>query len=123
MQEGPGRPTVIDKEAIRILEDAFSVGASDEMACFLAKVSTSTFYDYQKKTEGFSERKAQLKNKLKYQTRKNISKFLLEGDKDMTKWYGEKKMSDEFKDKKELDVSIKNIEELPDEELDKLLDN
>ena len=91
----PGRPTVIDENALRILEDAFTVGATDEMACFLAKVSTTSFYEYQKRNPEYQERKATLKNMTKYKAKKVVAKELDEGDKATALWLLERKGKDE----------------------------
>lgn len=117
-----GRPTVMTELTLSKLEEAFSVGATDLEACFFANISKDSLYRYQKENPEFSERKEALKNNLKFQTKKNIAKFLQEGDKDMTKWYGEKKMSDEFKNKREVDINLKKLEEMSDEELDQMLE-
>jgi len=110
-----GRPTVIDENAIRILEGAFADGASDEMACFLANVSTTAFYQYQKKNPKFKERKAFLKEQVKYQAKKNIRDAIAAGDIHQSNWYLERKASDEFSTKQiheqTGEVTIKHKEE------------
>ncbi|MEE8208961.1 MAG: hypothetical protein V3T88_08440 [Nitrosomonadaceae bacterium] len=57
-----GRPTKMTPTTIQKLEDAFTVGATDQEACCHADVSMSTLYDYCQKNPKFSDRKELLKN-------------------------------------------------------------
>jgi hypothetical protein len=57
-----GRPTVITKSVVRLLEDAFLVGATDLEACVHADISKTALYEYCLKNEDFAERKETLKN-------------------------------------------------------------
>lgn len=91
-----GRPTVITQEALRKLEEAFSNGATDLEACFLANISKSALYDYQKENPEFVERKEGLKSMLKYQARINIAKEINSGDARVSAWYLERKAKSEF---------------------------
>lgn len=102
MSKPLGRPTVITPEIITKLEEAFSVGASDKEAIFYANIGSSTFYEYCSNNPDFAERKEQLKDMPKYQARKNISKALNDGDKDISKWYAERKIKGEFSPRQEL---------------------
>ena len=61
-----GRPTVMTKDTIAKLEEAFKCGASDLEACFYADISKDSLYNYQKKHPEFIERKEALKNHLKF---------------------------------------------------------
>lgn len=90
-----GRPTIMTDEALQILEDAFSVGATDLEACFLAKIGKSTLYNYQEKNPEFVERKEALKNMTKFKAKKVVSKDIDEGKADTAKWYLERKGKDE----------------------------
>jgi len=100
-----GRPTVMDEQTIRILEDAFSVGASDKEAIFLANISSSTFYQYCKDHPEFTERKEALKDMPKYKARKNIVGKINEGDVPVSQWYAERKAKEEFSNRTDLNVS------------------
>jgi hypothetical protein len=100
-----GRPTVMTPEALLILEDAFSVGASDKEAIFLANISSSTFYAYCKDHPEFSERKEALKDMPKYRARKNIVGKINEGDVPVSQWYAERKAKEEFSNRTDLNVS------------------
>lgn len=106
MSQPVGRPTVMTEEAIRKLEEAFSFGASDKEAIFIADISSSTFYDYCKDHPEFAERKEQLKDMPKYRARVNIVNKIKEGDVPTSLWYAERKIKDEFSQKSEIDASI-----------------
>ena len=101
MDEG-GRPTVMTEETIRKLENAFSIGATDKEAIFIANISSSTYYDYCKAHPEFSERKEALKDMPKYQARKNIVNKINEGDVPTSQWYAERKGKDEFSNSTDL---------------------
>lgn len=96
-----GRPTVMTPETIAKLEIAFSNGASDKEAIFIGGIGSSTFYDYCQANPEFSERKEGLKDMVKYQARKNIVDAILEGDKQQSNWYLERKAKDEFSSRTE----------------------
>ena len=46
---GAGRPTVVDDEVIKKLEEVFSIGGSVGEACFYADISEETYYYFVKK--------------------------------------------------------------------------
>lgn len=91
-----GRPTVMTETTIRILEEAFSIGASDSEACFQANIGMSTLYDYCQANPAFSERKELLKDMPKYKARKNITDEINKGNQNISTWYLERKAKDEF---------------------------
>lgn len=98
MSEAPnpvGRPHAIDNFVLQELEGAFADGASDKTACFLAKISEATLYNYQNEHPEFLERKVELKNLTKYRAKKNIRKAIESGDVETSKWYAERKLKDE----------------------------
>ena len=97
-----GRPTVMTKEIIDKLEEAFLYGCTDKEACFLANISQPTLYDYCNLNPEFSERKEQLKDMPKIKARMNINKALDEGDKNLSQWYLERKVKEEFAQRSEL---------------------
>ena len=76
-----GRPTVMTDETLNKLENAFIIGASDKMACFLANISEGTLYKYQNENPEFIKRKEFLKNQLKYQARAKIQEAIFNEDK------------------------------------------
>jgi len=86
-----GRPTVMTDEALAKLEEAFSVGATDKEACFLANVSETSLYRYQEENPEFRERKEALKNMPNYKAKKLIVKKIEEGDEKQANWWLERK--------------------------------
>ncbi len=100
-----GRPTVMTPEIISKLEEAFSVGATDKEAIFLANIASATFYDYCKANPDFAERKEVLKDMPKYKARKNIVAKIDMGDVPVSQWYAERKMKEEFSNRTDLNLS------------------
>ncbi len=96
MPHAGGRPTVMTQDIIYKLEEAFIIGASDKEACLVANISMSTLYKYCQEFPEFSERKEELKDTPKYKARFNVSKAINEGDKQLSQWYLERKVKDEF---------------------------
>ena len=97
-----GRPTVMTDDKVNKLEQAFSLGCSDVEACFFAEISKQTLYDYQKKNPEFIDRKVALKDKMILKSRMVIANALQNQDKDVAKWYLERKAKDEFGTRTEL---------------------
>lgn len=98
-----GRPTVFDEITIQKLEDAFSVGATDLEAAFMANISKSSLYNYFKSNPDFLDRTEALKEMLKFKAKKVISKAIEEDDNDTAKWYLERKAkNDGFSSRQEL---------------------
>lgn len=89
-----GRPTKMTQGTLRKLEELFVRGLSDEEACLLADIGTTTLYDYCKENPEFSERKELLKQRVKTRAKLNISKAIEEGDIDLSKWYLERRDND-----------------------------
>jgi hypothetical protein len=56
-----GRKTVMTKDVLQKLEDAFMNSFSDQQACAYAGIGEATLYNYQKENPEFVERKQQLK--------------------------------------------------------------
>lgn len=100
-KSGAGRPTVMTTDIINKLEEAFALGCSDLEACFYANISATALYDYQRANPEFTQRKAILKEKTIFKARAIIEKAIDEGDKDMAKWFLERKKKDEFSTKSE----------------------
>jgi len=98
-----GRPTIMTDDVVNKLEEAFSNGATDLEACFLANISKQTLYNYQENHPEFVDRKEALKEMIKYQAKKNIKDKILEGDIQQSNWWLERKGKDEgFNQRQEL---------------------
>jgi hypothetical protein len=96
-----GRPTVMDKDTLRKLEDAFSNDATDIQACFLANISTTALYDYQKEHPEFTERKNALKAMITYQAKRNLKDKVISGDTETSKWLLARKEKGEYSERLE----------------------
>lgn len=75
-----GRPTIMTKEVIHKLEDAFSWGCTDLEACCYADIGKSTLYNYCDANPEFLERKELLKNQPVMKSRRIIDRALEDGD-------------------------------------------
>ncbi|MGE6370697.1 hypothetical protein ACQKDD_13220 [Planococcus kocurii] len=116
------RPKKIKKEVVQKLEKGFKRGLTNREACLYADVRLSTFYDYCKEKEEFSERKELLKDLVKMRAKLNVTDSIQRGNIDLSLWYLERKAKDEFSLKKEiehnsglenrLDLSGLSVEEL-----------
>lgn len=89
------RPTVMDKDTIYKLEEAFSMGCSDWEACLHAWIWKSTLYKYQTENPEFIERKELLKEHTIKLARQTVVKAL-ENNPDIALKYLERKKKDEF---------------------------
>ena len=103
LQNKEGRPTVFDETTLQKLEIAFSNDATDEQACFIANISPSSLYNYQKKNPEFLERKKALKSMVSYQAKANIRNAVFGDDikekLETSKWLLPKKEKKEYSDR------------------------
>lgn len=115
-----GRPRAITPKKLEKLEEAFKLGCTNREACFYADVAESTFYDFLKEYPEYSDKIAMWKDYEKIKARYVVHKALENGDRDMAKWYLERKAKDEFSTKQEFDTTVNNrvviVDDLPDEE-------
>ena len=103
-----GRPTVMTKDVVNKLEEAFSFGASDVQACLYAEISTTTLYNYQKENPEYIDRKNVLKENIKMHAKLNIAKKVMgtgkgDGDIDTSKYILDRTDPD-FKPKNKFEV-------------------
>ncbi|OGC51758.1 hypothetical protein A2982_00550 [candidate division WWE3 bacterium RIFCSPLOWO2_01_FULL_39_13] len=99
-----GRPTVITKQILGKLREAFLLGCTDEEACLYADIHPDTLYAYQKKNPAYSEEKQQLKMKPVLLARQTVIKAI-KTDPSLAFKYLERKKKDEFSTKQILDVN------------------
>jgi len=90
-----GRPTVMTKEAVGKLEQAYALGCTDGEACFYADISQETLYEYQRKFPEFIHRKESLKQKPILQARQSVVKSF-EGNPELALKFLERKLKKEF---------------------------
>ena len=107
------------KDVIDKLEKAFAFGASDQEACLYADIAPSTLYKYQEKNPKFSERKEALKQTPVLLARQSVIKGL-ENDPKLAMSFLERKKSDEFSLRQQMEHKVESIEELDDEQLQEL---
>lgn len=105
-QKQPGRPTKMTELTVKKLEEAFSLGSSDEEACFYAGISKQTLYDYQKKVPSFIDRKELLKKRPVLMARRSVVEGL-EEDPYLSLKFLERKRKKEFGLKQEVEHSGK----------------
>ncbi len=91
----------VTPEVLMKLEQAFAIGATDLEACFYANISKSTLYNYQKTNPEFLERKNELKQKPVLAARKVIVDAIDKDDREMAKWYIQRKRKGEFSTREE----------------------
>lgn len=107
-------------KTIEKLSEAFKLGCTNREACFYADIGESTYYDFLKEHPEYSDKFNMYKDYEKIQARLVVHKALEKGDRDMAKWYLERKAKDEFSTKQEIDTNVNNrvviIDDLPDEE-------
>lgn len=97
-----GRPTIMTKDVIAKLEIAFSHGATDKEAIFIAEISKDAFYDYCKLNPSFTERIEGLRDLPKYTAKSNIIKKINTGSIFESEWWLERKAKDEFSTRNEM---------------------
>ena len=76
MPVSTGRPTKMTKETIAKLEQAYSVGATDQQACLQAGINEATLYRWEKKNPSFSNRKKALQANLAYKAKLSLDKHI-----------------------------------------------
>lgn len=106
-----GRPLFNGKNktyVLQKLEEAFMLGSTDEEACIYADISSSAFYEYQKKNPSFLERKKALKNLPTLRARKTVVDKLSK-DVGLAKWWLERRRPDEFGVRRE-EVGVSHLE-------------
>ncbi len=104
-----GRPTVFDEITLQKLEIAFSNDATDEQACFIANISPSSLYNYQKEHPEFLERKRALKAMMSYQAKSNLKELIYSQEKELekerieaSKWILPKKEKGDYSERSEI---------------------
>jgi len=99
--DGAGRPSVINPETLRKLEEAFALGCTDNEACCYADIGKTALYEYQIKNPKFTERKETLKQRPVLLARSELVKGL-KGNPELALKYLERKLKSEFSLRTEL---------------------
>jgi len=93
------RPVEFDAETVRKLEEAFSIDATVEEACFYADISRQSYYDHVKAKPELFDRFTALRQRPVLKARQTLVKSL--DNPDHAKWYIERKKKAEFSTRSE----------------------
>lgn len=102
-----GRPSIMTDGVLAKLEDAFSLGHTDEEACLYAEIDHSTLYRYCQENPNFARKKELLKHHMVLIARRNVAMKIKEGNVELSKWYLERKMREEFGTKENVEILMK----------------
>ncbi len=102
-----GRPLAMTKDVLQKVEYAFSIGCTDKEACIYADIAPSTLYKYCDENPAFSERKEMLKDKPVLAARMAVVKAIESGDTKMAWLYLERKRTEEFGQRKKIEIEEK----------------
>jgi hypothetical protein len=80
MKNKGGQPTVMTKECLQLLREAFSWGCTDSEACCYANIGVSTLYLYCSKNPDFLELKNTLKDMPMMKARRVVNGALDDDD-------------------------------------------
>ena len=89
-------PPKLTPQQIHLLNEAFTNCASDKEAYTYAGICETNFYWWQEVNPDFVEKKALLRDLVKYRARSNIIKGINEGNPSESKWWLERKAKEEF---------------------------
>jgi hypothetical protein len=105
-QHKGGRPRVVSKETLKMLEAAFNMGCKDAEAALFAGIAYSTLKNYQTEHPEFLEQKESWKQSPTLKARKMVVDNL---DKNLTnaQWFLQRKAPDEFAEKQEIGFTSK----------------
>ena len=114
-----GRPTVINEEVIRKLEEVFAWGASVQEALMYADISNTTYYEFIQKNPQYKEKFKRLQEKPTLLARQSVINNMKE-DGHLALKYLERKKKDEFSlraevtgvDGQEIKVNLTNFKSL-----------
>ena len=101
-----GRPTVMTKQALQKLRDAFCFGCTDEEACIYAGISTRVLYSYGENNPDFMQEKEELKQKPVMAARSNIVRDIILGDSGQSWEYLRAKRKKEFANLAQQEVTV-----------------
>ena len=99
-----GRPLKIDDGVLAKLDYAFGIGCSDVEACLFADISPSTLYRYFESNPEYRKYTLDLKNKPVLKARVQSDKLIESGDPVHSRWFLERRKSDEFTARHDISV-------------------
>jgi len=103
-----GRPTKLNKEVVKKLEEAFSIDATVVEACFYADISRETFYNWMKADKRLFDRLESLRARPILTARTTVCNAI-KTDADMAMKYLERKSKAEFSPRIETDNKNREV--------------
>ncbi len=95
-----GRKTVITEAVVRKLECILQLGVSDALACQYAKISRDTLYNHIKSDPEFSDRIESAKQYAVIAAAQVVVNAIRKNDVRAAQWWLERKLPEEFGDRK-----------------------
>lgn len=108
---GPKGPWKMTPDAIKKLEWAFAIGASNREACYYADISEPSYYAWVKDNPELLEKFQRLKERPTLKAREVVSGAIEDGDSRLAFDYLKTAKSDEFKEGLNIDANIKEKRE------------
>ena len=110
-------------EILTKLENAFSMGCTDDEACIMAGISRGTLYYYIKANPDFHDRKEELKQLPTIQAKHVVVGEIKDSDVKTSKWYLERKTQEFRPPDKNTNVQLNQFNLLTDAQIkDRLVD-
>ena len=111
-----GRPTVMTDEVIRKVEEGACRGLNMSQAALYAGVSRSALYEYCGSHPEFKDRIDHLREKVGMKAVLNISDEIEAHSTDVSKWYLERRLSQEYSPRAEAALTVSASLSLQDKE-------
>jgi hypothetical protein len=121
-----GRPTVITPEVVSILISSFHSGMTVREACWQSGISHETYYSRIREDDEFADTMARAQILCNQKARMVVIDAINNGDVSTSKWWLERKASEEFGRNTKLDSTEKTnpkvnpFSKMSDEEMEKL---
>lgn len=96
MSNQAGRPSVMDEDTVRKLEQAFQSGFSAATACHLSGISRSTFYEHLANDQEFSDKMSVAREWVTQQAKQVVVEAITNKDLRAAQWWLERKARHEF---------------------------
>lgn len=114
-----GRPTIINENVVKILEEALKVGSTVSQACHIAQISRQVFYNHLEGSPEFFYRMNTSRSYLQLKALKNVNDAIVKGDIKTSVWLLEKYIPQrEIKEQSELYRLEKEVEPKDQEDID-----
>lgn len=91
-----GRPSVINEDILRKLEIFIASGMGVSASCYMAGISTSTFYEHRAMDKEFRDRMRMADEWATFRARQVVLQAIDNGDVASARWYLERKARYEF---------------------------